>query len=178
MEPAENLVEVAIWRMAMDEKARIPVVILREKEGTGKLPIWIGTSEANAIVMKLQGKEFTRPMTHDLLVSILEVAGLHVRRIEIASLKDSTYFARIILQREHELYSVDARPSDSIALAIRADRPIFVARELLSNEIDEMLPDVPEEPGMEPAPTPEERADRLRRRIESMRLEDFGRYTF
>jgi len=181
MEPSEQdptFVEVTVWQMAMDDKSRIPVVILREKDGPGKLPIWIGTSEANAIVMKLHGKEFARPMTHDLLMCILEAAGIQIRRVEIAALKDSTYFARVVLQREHELFSVDARPSDSIALAIRAGAPLLAARELLSQEIDQMLPEPPEEIPSEPSMTPEDRADQLQRRIESIRPEDFGRYTF
>ncbi len=173
------MVEVTLWQMAMDEKARIPVVILREKNGNGKLPIWIGAAEAQAIAFEMQGKEFQRPMTHDLTMTMLCACGAQLRKIEIAALRDSTYFAKIILQRDHELISVDARPSDSIALAVRAKAPIFAAKELLAYDLDDVLPDGPDSPALgESTLSPEERAERLRQRIRDMNPEDFGRFSF
>jgi hypothetical protein len=170
------MVEVTIWQMAMDEKARIPVVILREKEGRGKLPIWIGTAEAGAIAMEIQGKSFQRPMTHDLLLTMLRSLRGEIRKVEIPALREQTYFARVIVQRENELFAVDARPSDSLALAVRAKAPIFVARELLNHDLDDELPDSLGDDG-DSAFSREDRAERLRRRLEDLRPEDFGRYS-
>jgi len=171
------MVEVSIWQMAVDEKARVPVVILREKDGRGKLPIWIGHSEASAIFSEIQGKSPQRPMTHDLLATMLRALKAEVKKVEIAALKEQTYFARVILQRDHELLSVDARPSDSIAIAVRSEAPIFVADELLNHDLDDELPDSLGEDD-EPAASSEDRAERLRRRLEEMRPEEFGRYSF
>jgi len=173
------MVEVVVWQMAMDEKTRTPVVVLREKDGNGKLPIWIGATEAGAIAMRLHGKDFARPMTHDLLMTAVGACGGEVRRVEIAALKESTYFAKIVLQREEGLVVIDARPSDSIALAVRAEASIYAAKELLSYNLDEALPDSFGEGGEDDVPaTQEQKASELRRRIEDMKPEDFGRYSF
>ena len=174
------MVEVEVWHMTIDEKTRVPIVILKEKAGSAKLPIWIGTAEASAIAMEVQGREFQRPLTHDLLSTAVKALGGEIRKVEIASLKDTTYYARVMIQRGEELISIDARPSDSIALAVRAKAPIFAARELLTHDLDDALP----EEGMEAEPStpsevsPEERAERIRRRIEDIDPEDFGKFSF
>lgn len=175
------MVEVGVWHIAVDQKTGVPIVILQEKTGTAKLPIWIGPTEASAIAMVLKGREFQRPLTHDLLATILRALGGRVTRVEIASLKDTTYFARIMIQRGNELVAVDARPSDSIAIAVRAEAPIFAAPELLTHELDDVLP-ATSSFAEEDTPTPrppskEERAERLRRRIENIDPEDFGRFS-
>lgn len=171
------MVEVSIWQMAVDEKARVPVVILREKDGKGKLPIWIGHSEASAIFAQIQGKAHQRPMTHDLLATMLRALKAEVKKVEIAALKEQTYFARVVIQRDHELLSVDARPSDSIAIAVRSEAPIYVAESLLNHDLDDELPDSlgDEE---EASLSNQDRAERLRRRLEEMRPEQFGRFSF
>ena len=107
------------------------VVILREAERERYLPIWIGSWEAQSIAMKLQGIEAERPLTHDLLASILEDLGASVRRIVVSDLADETYRARIVLTSGGDDYEIDARPSDAIALAVRVAAPIFATEAVL-----------------------------------------------
>lgn len=173
------MVEMSVWQMVLDEKTRFPIVILQEKDGPGKLPIWIGPAEAQAIALEMQGKKFQRPLTHDLLVTMVRALKAEVRKIEISALKENTFYARIILQRDNELISVDARPSDSIAIALRMKAAIFAARELLTGELDGSFAtgDPEESPEPEREPSPDEKADRLRRFIEGIDPEDFGRYS-
>ncbi len=172
--------EVFVWQMAVDEKSRFPVVLLKEKNGSRKLPIWIGPAEAQAIAMELQGKRFQRPLTHDLMATILKGVQAEVRKVEISSLKENTFFAKIVLQHGDALMSVDARPSDSIALALRMKAPIFASSELLTDDLD--TPDPQESEGEEDdtprPPTPDERADSARRFIEEIDPEDFGKFSF
>jgi hypothetical protein len=107
------------------------VVILREAERERYLPIWVGSWEAQSIAMKLQGVEVERPLTHDLLASLLEELGVQVRRIVVSDLSDDTYRARIILSRGEDDYDIDARPSDAIALAVRVSAPIYATDAVL-----------------------------------------------
>ena len=107
------------------------VVILKEAEGDRYLPIWIGPWEANAIAMKLQGVAPERPLTHDLFAQTLEQLGVTVQRIIVSDLADETYRARLILEFGGELKEIDARPSDAIALAVRASVPIFATDAVL-----------------------------------------------
>ena len=119
------------------------VVILREAERERYLPIWIGSWEAQAIAMKLQGIEAERPLTHDLLVSILEDLGASVRRIVVSDLADETYRARIVLTSGGDDYEIDARPSDAIALAVRVAAPIFATEAVLDRA--SVIPEADEE---------------------------------
>jgi hypothetical protein len=107
------------------------VVILREAERERYLPIWVGSWEAQSIAMKLQGVDVERPLTHDLLASLLEELGVRVRRIVVSDLADDTYRARIILSRGEDDYDIDARPSDAIALAVRVSAPIYATDAVL-----------------------------------------------
>ena len=107
------------------------VVILREAEHERYLPIWIGSWEAQSIAMKLQGVEAERPLTHDLLATILVDLGVSVRRIVVSDLADETYRARIVLVQGGDDYEIDARPSDAIALAVRSSVPIFATEAVL-----------------------------------------------
>lgn len=107
------------------------VVILRESEAERYLPIWIGSWEAQSIAMKLQGVEAERPLTHDLLTTVLLDLGVSVRRIVVSDLADETYRARIVLVQGGSDHDIDARPSDAIALAIRAGAPIFATEAVL-----------------------------------------------
>jgi bifunctional DNase/RNase len=119
------------------------VVILRETGRERYLPIWIGSWEAQAIAMKLQGVEAERPLTHDLLASILTELGVGVRRIVVSDLADETYRARIILVRGEDEIDVDARPSDAIALAVRVSAPIFATDAVLDRAA--VVPEADEE---------------------------------
>jgi hypothetical protein len=127
-----DLVEVSVRGIALDQERRHPVVLLKAEDEDEILPIWIGTAEATAIFTALAGKSFERPMTHDLLTIVVETLGAVVERIEITGLHSDTYFARIVLKRLDDIFYVDARPSDSIALALRAQATILIDRELFN----------------------------------------------
>jgi bifunctional DNase/RNase len=163
---ATKTVEMRVWRLALDERTDTPVVMLQETEGDRLLPIWIGRAEARAIAMELAGKRFQRPLTHDLIKTIIDGLGAAVAKITIVELKDSTFYAKIFIEKADEIVGIDARPSDSIAIALRTRSPIFAAEELL-----------------QPQPTPDdlsedEKAEALRRYLEEMDPEDFGKSAF
>ena len=115
-----------------------PIVILKEEDGDGTLPIWIGLLEATAIASELEGIKFSRPMTHDLLKNMIEILDAKVDRIEICDLKDNTYYALIHFEYNGKEMSIDARPSDAIALSLRFHIPILVSRDVItrSTQID------------------------------------------
>ena len=168
----DRIVEVRISGLAIDDRTKSPVVLLKEAGGERVLPIWIGENEAKSIALELAGKKFARPLTHDLMMSVIE--GLHARveRVVISELRDNTFFAVILLQRDAEFASIDARPSDSIALALRARASIFVAEALLQLESGQELPGPrPEQPQSD-----EQRAEELRRYLENLDPEDFGKF--
>ena len=158
------VVEVKINGLAVDAQAKSHVVILKEREGERVLPIWIGPSEAQAIARELAGQRFPRPLTHDLLATVVEGLKAKVTRVVIADLRENTFFANLVVERDGEVLSIDARPSDSIAVALRCQAPIFVNDKLLA------------EPGEQEEPTDEERAAELRRFLENLDPEDFGKY--
>ncbi len=129
--------QMRIFRMVLDPKNNAPIVILQDPESGALLPIWIGIFEAHAIAMKLEHIQPTRPMTHDLIMGMLQALGAKLERIEVVDLVDSTYIARLQLRVGDSSYSVDSRPSDAIAVALRADSPIFVADHVLeASKID------------------------------------------
>ncbi len=125
-----NMKEVYVSGIALDREREFPVVLIRSEEGEEVLPIWIGAAEATAIYTVLAGKTFERPMTHDLLKLVVEELGGEVKGIEITGIQEDTYFARIVLGRDGELFYIDARPSDAIAFALRAGSVIRVEEEL------------------------------------------------
>jgi uncharacterized protein len=170
------MVEVEVLSLAIDEKNQYPVVILQTLDGARRLPIWIGPPEASAIAMEVAGKKFQRPLTHDLLVSILKGLQARIRRVEICDLKQNTFYAKITIEAAGQILSVDARPSDSIALALKTKAKIYAAEELLTDELDRLIQS--EGPAKAPEPSEEQRIDELRRFIENMNPKDFGKYTF
>ena len=117
--------------LMLDPASNVPIVILRDTQSQLFLPIWIGVFEANAIALRIEGVEPPRPMTHDLLRLVLDQLGAAVEKIVISDLRESTFFAVIHLQHGGTPVTVDARPSDAIALALRANAPIFVLRSVL-----------------------------------------------
>jgi bifunctional DNase/RNase len=163
-----SMIPVRVGGLAIDERTKSPVVLLQEIEGPRVLPIWIGPMEASAIHSELTGKKFQRPLTHDLLLAVIE--GLHgkVSRVVISDLKESTFFAHIFLDGGHGPVSVDARPSDSIAVALRSRAPIFIVDSLFDKSTQTTGPDSPAEK------SPEEKAEELRRYLEGLHPEDFG----
>ncbi len=124
-------VEVKVQSLGLDRTSNTPVVILRELEGDRVLPIWIGPGEASAIAMHLADMQFSRPLTHDLLVSVLKGLGGSLDRVVISRVADATYYAELVLVRQGEEIFVDARPSDSIAVALRTDARIYANEALL-----------------------------------------------
>ncbi len=169
------MVEVEVLSLAIDEKSQYPVVILQTLDGTRRLPIWIGPPEASAIAMEIAGRKFQRPLTHDLIVSILKGLQAKIRRVEICDLKQNTFYARITIEAAGQLLSIDARPSDSIALALKTKAKIFAADELLTDELDRLIQS--EGPAKAPEQTEEQRAEELRRFIENLNPKDFGKYS-
>ena len=127
--------------IALDPFTNTPIVILKDTSNERTLPIWIGFMEASSIAMELEKTPRIRPITHDLVKNLLEKLKFAVTKIEVTDLRDDTFYARIYLKRDAEEYSLDSRPSDAIAIALRTDSPIFVNEEVLEKskkiEIDE-----------------------------------------
>ena len=123
--------EMIIYGVSFDLVGKQPIVLLKTADGNKFLPIWIGHPEAAAILMKLQGATPPRPMTHDLVTDILGQLRAQVTRIAVTELRESTFYAQITVQLDGSEIEVDSRPSDAIALAIRADAPIFAADDVI-----------------------------------------------
>jgi bifunctional DNase/RNase len=124
-------VEMKIRGLMMDPITNMPIVILKEAEGNAILPIWVGVSEANAIALEIEKVVTPRPMTHDLLKNVLIGLDSHVQRIVVTAIKEDTFYAVIWIQQNGRLISVDSRPSDALALALRIDCPILATDEVL-----------------------------------------------
>lgn len=174
------MVEVTVARIGLDSASNAYVVFLQEKGGSRLLPIWIGKTEAEAILMEMNDVRRERPMTHDLCKSLIVGLGGQLRRVQITKVQKATYFAELHLRRGEALVQVDARPSDSIAIALRLEAPIFAHESLLTViETDEegddaiVLPstDVPRE-----VSTEEISAEELKAYLENLRPEDFGKF--
>lgn len=166
------MVEVVVAKLAVDATTHAYVVILQEKGGERVLPIWIGQPEAESILIEMHRIVRTRPMTHDLCRNLVMALGGNLSRVEITRIEERTYYAEMHLERGDELLRVDARPSDSIAIALRFGAPIFAADDLLVEAGDEWEP----EPGEPPSDVDELSAERLKAYLESLRPEDFGKF--
>ncbi len=123
--------EMRIRGLMMDPTTNMPIVVLKDVEGDSVLPIWVGVYEANAIALEIEKVTTPRPMTHDLLKNMLTGFGASVSKIVVTELKDDTFYAVIWAERDGEVISIDSRPSDALALALRVDCPIFVDDEVL-----------------------------------------------
>jgi bifunctional DNase/RNase len=153
---------VGIHGLGLDQSTDQPVVLLKEQDGLRILPIWIGHPEATAILIALEGVSLPRPMTHDLLLSSIIASGLKVERVEITRLEAGTFYASLVLDGEKGAVLLDARPSDSIALAVRAGCPILVAEEVL------------DEAGIVPDEEAEQEVERFRDFLDRVDPEDFA----
>jgi bifunctional DNase/RNase len=176
------LVEVRVQSLALDRTTNTPVVILQEVNGDRVLPIWIGPGEASAIAMQLANMEFSRPLTHDLLCAVLKGLGGSLQKVIITKVEASTYYAEMIVRRNGEVFSLDARPSDSIAVALRVSARIFAQESLLEEATIEIADEEGQasagpkglgEPSAKEGMGPEELQAYLRR----LNPEDFGRFT-
>ena len=172
----DRVIEVSVKSLAFDRKSNTPVVILKDMSGDRMLPIWIGPGEASAIAMQMGGITFQRPLTHDLLVSIVGGLGGKLQRVLITRVENSTYFAELIISRNGQLISVDARPSDSIAIALRAEARIF-ADEALLEPASEMIPSSsPAAEGDDDGDETTMSGEALEEHLRGMRPEDLGRF--
>ena len=175
------LVEVRVQSLGLDRSSNTPVVILEELEGERVLPIWIGPGEASAIAMQLADMEFSRPLTHDLLVSVLGGLGGVLKKVIITRVEKNTYYAELIVHRNGEVISVDARPSDSIAVALRVEARIFAQDELLERASIEVAEEEPAQEAEEKTEIPHAsegmKPDELKEYLRRLNPEDFGRFT-
>jgi len=158
-------VEMKIRGLMMDPVTNMPIVVLKDINGNSILPIWVGIYEANAIALEIEKVSTPRPMTHDLIKTLLLGLGTGMRKVVVSELKDDTFYAVIWLEKEGELISVDSRPSDALALALRLDCPIFVDETVLKNcknssAVSEKM----------------NNNEELRRWLEGLGDEDLGRY--
>jgi bifunctional DNase/RNase len=157
-------VEMKIRGLMMDPVTNMPIVILRDLNGNTVLPIWVGVYEANAIALEIEKVATPRPMTHDLIKSLLLGLNTGLRKVVVSELKDDTFYAVIWLDRDGELISVDSRPSDALALALRLDCPIYVEETVLkSSKQASVVSD-------------KVNNEELRRWLEGLNDEDLGRY--
>ena len=154
--------------LTVDPLTNSPIVILKETHGERTLPIWIGLLEATAIASELEGIKFSRPMTHDLLKSIMDMIDVEVNKIEVCDLKNNTYYALIHLTHGKKEISIDARPSDALALSLRMKAPIFVAEEVISKSKQIDLTSEAEDTS--------EQGKKWQDILEKLNPEDFGKY--
>ena len=157
-------VEMKIRGLMMDPVTNMPIVILKDVTGNSVLPIWVGIYEANAIALEIEKVATPRPMTHDLIKSLLLGLNTGVRKVVVNELKEETFYALIWLERDGELISVDSRPSDALAVALRLDCPIFVDDTVLKSS--KLAASVSDKVNNE----------ELRRWLENLNDEDLGRY--
>ncbi len=126
-------IEMTIKGLMVDPITNMPIIILRDKDGQRVLPIWVGVFEANAIALQIENVTTPRPMTHDLLRNVIQDLRAHIEKIVVSDLKENTFYALIYLRVNGDTLAVDARPSDAIALALRARAPIFVEERVIDH---------------------------------------------
>ncbi len=127
------MIEMKVMGIALDVRTNSPIVVLHDLENRKALPIWIGSAEASAIIRCIEGLVVTRPMTHDLITNIIDKVGYTLEKIEINDVEKETYYATLYLNKGDDSIEIDARPSDAIAIAMRADAPIYVTANVLMN---------------------------------------------
>lgn len=157
-------VEMKIRTLMMDPVTQMPIVILRDVKGDTILPIWVGVYEANAIALEIEKVSTPRPMTHDLIKTMLAGLDAQVQKVVVNELKDDTFFALIWVEKNGELISIDSRPSDALAIALRLDCPIYVEEQVLKTS------------KMATTANDKVNNEELRRWLEQLNDEDFGRY--
>ncbi|MHB8733679.1 MAG: bifunctional nuclease family protein [Terriglobales bacterium] len=157
-------IEMKIRGLMMDSSTNTPIVILKDASGTSVLPIWVGLYEANAIALEIEKVATPRPMTHDLIKNLLLGFNTTLQKVVVCELRDDTFYALMWLEREGEVFAVDTRPSDALALALRLDCPIFVEEEVLKTS---KVAAAAADPGS---------SEELRRWLENLGDEETGRY--
>ena len=169
------MVEVRVARLGHDSSTNSYVVILQEKDGNRLLPIWIGQPEAESIVMQMNNIKRERPLTHDLCKNLIVGLGGSLRRVQITKVQKNTYYAELHVASANGLVQIDARPSDSIAIALRLSAPIFAQESLLSSA-DDGEGDEEGAPPSRPTNGEELDAEQLKEHLEKLRPEDFGKF--
>ncbi len=157
-------IEMKIRGLMMDPVTNMPVVVLKDTEGSSVLPIWVGIYEANAIALEIEKVQTPRPMTHDLLKNVLLGLQVRVRKVVVNDLKEDTFYALIWMERDGQVMAIDSRPSDALALALRLDCPIYVEEEVLKNS------------RISSATAEKTSNEELRKWLEGLNDEDLGRY--
>jgi bifunctional DNase/RNase len=157
-------VEMKIRGLTMDPVTQMPIVVLKDVNGGTVLPIWVGIFEANAIALEIEKVSTPRPMTHDLIKTVLMGLNTGVKKIVVSELKDDTFYALIWLEKDGELISVDSRPSDALALALRLDCPIYVEDTVLKNSKSTA------------SVSDKVQSEELKKWLEGLNDEDLGRY--
>ena len=161
---APDEVEMQIRGLMMDPVTNMPIIVLKDVGSDLVLPIWVGIFEANAIALELEKTATPRPMTHDLLRNLARGLNAQVRKVVVSEMRDDTYYAVIWMEQSGEVVTLDARPSDAIALALRWDCPIYASRAVLEN-----AKQVQEGP-------PNANAEEMRRWLENLNDDDMGQY--
>lgn len=157
-------IEMKIRGLMMDPVTNMPIVVLKDVSGNAILPIWVGVYEANAIALEIEKVQTPRPMTHDLIRNLLLGLNVRVKKVVVNDLKDDTFYALIWMERDGRLMSIDSRPSDALALALRVDCPIFVEEDVLKNS------------RIASAVAEKTTSEELRKWLENLSDEDLGRY--
>jgi len=157
-------VEMKIRGLMMDPVTNMPIVVLKDANGNAVLPIWVGIYEANAIALEIEKVQTPRPMTHDLLRNVLLGLNVRVHKVVVNELREDTFYALIWVERDGQVMSIDSRPSDALALALRVDCPIFVDEEVLKNS------------KVSSAVSEKSSSEELRKWLENLNDEDLGRY--
>ena len=174
------MIEVTVAKLGIDSSTNSYVVILQEKDGTRLLPIWIGQPEAESIVVHMNNMRRERPLTHDLCKSLVVGLGGSLRRVQITKVQKNTYYAELHIQRGEELVQIDARPSDSIAIALRLSAPIYAQESLLTAIADEDEEGADQSVSGSGLPAPADpdtlNAEQLKEHLERLRPEDFGKF--
>ena len=157
-------VEMKIRGLMMDPVTNMPIVVLKDVQGQAILPIWVGVYEANAIALEIEKVQTPRPMTHDLLKNVFLGLEVRVQKVVVNDLKDDTFYALIWVERDGEMMTIDSRPSDALALALRVDCPIFVDEIVLKNS------------KVSSAISERSTNEQLRSYLEELSDDDLGRY--
>jgi len=160
--------KVSIAGLTIDTASNTPIIILKTEEDDRAIPIWIGLLEATSIASALQNIKFDRPMTHDLFKNFTDTINTSVSKVEVCDLKDNTFYAKIYFTSEEKSFSIDARPSDAIALALRYEAPIFVDEKVIEkSKIGDDVAEIHDE---------SEEGKKLAEYLANLSPEDFGKY--
>jgi len=156
------MIKMKVVGVTLDPVTNVPIIILKDQKNERTLPIWIGIFEASAIAIKLEGIQTPRPLTHDLLRTVIEILNGKVSRVVIDDLKDNVFYAKIFIKLGRKTVEIDSRPSDAIALALRTQSPIYINEEVIVKmQKEEVKPS---------------RSEDVKTLLESIDLEEFGKY--